>query len=73
MKTCIAIIFVLVSISTVAFSQEKSHSSPETNKHTLETSPFSPLLQLANKGIWAIKYDYALTPRDELKLGFVMC
>lgn len=69
MKACIPILFILIFTSSIAFSQETSHSSSEILKHSIETSPFSPLLQMANKGIWAIKYEYALTPRDELKLG----
>ena len=38
-------------------------------KHAFETSPVSPLLQMVDKGIWGIKYDYAFTEKDELKLG----
>jgi len=46
-----------------------SEETEETYKHTIETSPISPLLQMANAGIWGIKYEYALTPKDELKFG----
>ena len=38
-------------------------------RHAVETSPISPLLQAIDKGIWGIKYEYALSEKSELKLG----
>jgi hypothetical protein len=52
------------------FSQEElKNNSPSLYKHSIETSPISPFLQMAKKGIWGIKYENALTPKDELKFG----
>ncbi len=43
-------------------------NKPE-HRHAIETSPLSPVLQLADAGIWAVKYEYALAEKDELKAG----
>ncbi|MDZ7722894.1 MAG: hypothetical protein U5R06_08815 [candidate division KSB1 bacterium] len=51
------------------FSQSEKKWSQSNYRHSIETSPLSPLLQMADKGIWGIKYEYALTPHDELKVG----
>ena len=45
-------------------------ANPEAKlRHAIETSPLSPLLQMADAGIWGVKYEYAITDKDELKLG----
>ncbi len=38
-------------------------------KHALESSPVSPLLQMVDKGIWGLKYDFAISEKAELKFG----
>lgn len=61
---------VLLFISMSVFSQIKTKSnSDDFYKYSIETSPVSPFLQMADMGIWGVKLDYALTPKDELKVG----
>ena len=50
-------------------SQSEIEWSQSNYRHSIETSPLSPLLQMADKGIWGIKYEYAWTPHNELKVG----
>jgi hypothetical protein len=55
--------------TTILFSQTEIELSKPFKKHAIETNPLSPLLQMVDKGIWGIKYKYALTPKDNLKCG----
>ena len=65
MKTFIPLLMLVVLAAGTNAQQEDTLSY----KQSLETSPLSPLLQYIDKGIWGLKYAYALTPKDELKLG----
>lgn len=63
-------LFITFTYSTTLTAQKQNENSLQGYyKHSIETSPLSPLLQIAKKGIWGIKYDYALTHKDELKFG----
>ena len=68
LKFIIALI-LLANIGPL-FAQPKTEETKTDYKHSIETSPLSPLLQAIDKGIWGIKYEYALTSKDELKIGF---
>lgn len=60
----------IIILLTPGFPAEANAEAGEPEyRHAIETSPLSPLLQLANKGIWGLKYEYAITEKDELKLG----
>lgn len=60
----------LVLIQSLGLSQTTTVKHKDTRyKHAIETSPVSPLLQMIDKGIWGIKYEYALSEKSELKLG----
>lgn len=39
------------------------------HRHSIETSPMSPFLQLAGKGIWGLEYVCSITRSDEVKVG----
>lgn len=60
-------ILILSLVMCTAFSQN-AFSQPESIKyrHTLETSPLSPVLK-----IYGLQYGCLLTQRDELLFGFV--
>lgn len=60
----ILVIICLVIIPRISYAQDTIKY-----RHSLETSPFSPILQMADKGIWGIHYGYHLTPKDELITG----
>lgn len=62
---------LLLTAASAVWAQTagEKNDEPIFYRHTLETSPVSPVLQLVNAGIWGVKYDYALTRRDELKVG----
>lgn len=69
MKRLYALVCLICLNATLLFSQTNTDVSSPNCKHSIETSPLSPLLQMADKGIWGLKYEYAWTPKDELKLG----
>lgn len=69
MKTPISILIISLLFSIPGKGQEKSDNPKPEHRHSIETSPLSPLLQAADKGIWGIKYEYALSSKDELKFG----
>jgi len=54
---------------TLCFSQSQNTNIVKDYKHSIETSPLSPIMQMADAGIWGIKYEYAFTKNDELKFG----
>lgn len=66
---------VLVLITLLAFGSEVFAQQRDTSnakpfyRYSVETSPASPFLQMADAGIWGIKLDYALTEKDEIKVG----
>ena len=68
-KIAIFLLFILLATSESGFSQSEQNVPIESYRHSLETSPLSPFMQMAQKGIWGLKYEYAITPEDELKLG----
>ncbi|HKK60061.1 MAG TPA: hypothetical protein VJ937_11315 [Salinivirga sp.] len=68
-KTFIGLALPIMICGSRVWSQESRLSEPLFYKHSVETSPISPFLQMAKKGIWGIKYEYAITPKDELKAG----
>ena len=57
-------VFMLISLDTLMAEEVENGFY----RHTIETSPVSPILQMKNTGIWGVKYEYALTPKDELKI-----
>lgn len=63
-KYLILTIICLILSSAPLFSGQQMEY-----RHALETSPISPILQAADKGIWGIHYCYHLTPKDELITG----
>ncbi|PWD98265.1 hypothetical protein [Marinilabilia rubra] len=67
-KKTLAILVLLAFIKPV-LSQAQSTDDKSTSKHSFETSPMSPFMQSAGMGIWGIKYDYAINPKNELKFG----
>lgn len=70
MKNLIILLTISLLIFNAGFAQKNPNSDKNEYKHSIETSPLSPLLQAIDKGIWGLKYDYALTPNDEVKFGF---
>lgn len=62
-KAFVILLFVAVGLSLNAQHNDSYY------RHSIETSPLSPLLQMIDKGIWGLKYEYALTEKDELKFG----
>ena len=68
-KAATGIVFLFFIYACQVWSQKPEVSEPVLYKHAVETSPISPFLQMAKKGIWGIKYEYAITPKDELKAG----
>ena len=68
MRTVLIITILLFVNITSSFSQNQNRAE-SGHRHSIETSPMSPFMQMANMGIWGLKYDYAITERDELKLG----
>lgn len=68
-RISITALIIILNLNLV-YSQLKEETNHYKHyKHSIETSPLSPLLQIVDKGIWGIKYEYALTPVDELKFG----
>lgn len=66
-------VFVLITLFALgsgAFAQQSDSADAQPfYRYSVETSPASPFLQMADAGIWGIKLDYALSEKDELKVG----
>ena len=69
MRRIIFITIFLISATSSVFSQQQNVDDKSDYKHSIETSPMSPFMQMAGAGIWGIKYDYAFDQKNELKLG----
>ncbi|MFP4664821.1 MAG: hypothetical protein ACLFM1_10380 [Bacteroidales bacterium] len=63
------ILLLLAGIPLILPAQNRKTRNQPMYIHSLETSPLSPVLQMANVVIRAIKYEYALTDKDGLKTG----
>ncbi len=64
------ILSTAIIIPTIVFSaSEPEEDSGSIYQHSVDTSPLSPLLQLAGAGIWGIHYNYHFTPVDEAIIG----
>lgn len=60
---------LILAVISICSTFAETNSEDSRKKHSIETSPMSPFMQMANIGIWGLKYDYAFTERDELKVG----
>ncbi|MGE0076352.1 MAG: hypothetical protein AB7S48_00680 [Bacteroidales bacterium] len=69
MRGIIFISIMLIVATSSVFSQSQNIEDKNNYKNSVETSPMSPFMQMAGKGIWGIKYDYAFGQTNELKLG----
>jgi hypothetical protein len=69
MKPSIIIVLFIHCLITAGFTQKTTTKPEKKYRHSIETSPMSPLLQAADKGIWGLKYEYAFTSKDEVKSG----
>ncbi len=69
-KNVYVVFTIILILGSKAFAQKSvTGNTKPFYRYSVETSPASPFLQMADAGIWGIKLDYALTEKDELKAG----
>ncbi len=69
MRGIIFVIILQLVIADFVYSQEQNIEDENNYKHSIETTPMSPIMQMVGAGIWGVKYGYAVNELNELKLG----